>query len=118
MADPEFGAAQANELRLHLTEMLSNLPVEIIAGEKMIEVRPHGVNKGVVVPPLLAEMPPDTTIAALGNDPTDEDLFAALPPDAVTVHVGPGVSRAHIRVANVTAARHLLEAIAASPARA
>src|SRR5207249_4305393 len=33
MADPEFGAAQANELRLHLTEMLSNLPVEIVARE-------------------------------------------------------------------------------------
>src|SRR5439155_1435527 len=42
MADPEFGAAQANELRLHLTELLSNLPVEIVAGAKMIEVRPHG----------------------------------------------------------------------------
>jgi len=117
MADPEFGAAQANELRLHLTEMLSNLPVEIVAGDKMIEVRPHGVHKGVIVPVLLAEMPPDTAIAALGNDPTDEDLFAALPPDAVTVRVGPGVSRAQIRVASVTAARRLLEAIVASPAR-
>src|SRR5438093_1047308 len=117
MADPEFGAAQANELRLHLTEMLSNLPVEIVAGDKMIEVRPHGVHKGVIVPPLLAEMPPDTAIAALGNDPTDEDLFAALPPDAVTVHVGPVVSRAHVRIASVTAARRLLEAITASPAR-
>ena len=117
MADPEFGAAQANELRLHLTELLSNLPVEIVAGDKMIEVRPHGVHKGVIVPALRAEMPPDTTIAALGNDPTDEDLFAALPPDAVTVHVGPGVSRAHVRIASVTAARRLLEAITASPAR-
>ena len=117
MADPEFGAAQANELRLHLTELLSNLPVEILAGEKVIEVRSHGVHKGVIVPALLAEMPPGTTIAALGNDPTDEDLFAALPPDAVTVHVGRGVSRAQIRIANVTAARQLLEAIATSPAR-
>src|SRR5206468_2953748 len=56
MADPEFGAAQANELRLHLTELLSNLPVEIVPGDKMIEVRPHGVHKGVIVPALLAEM--------------------------------------------------------------
>ena len=117
MSDPEFGAAQANELRLHLTELLSNLPVEIVAGDKMIEVRPHGVHKGVIVPALRAEMPPDTTIAALGNDPTDEDLFAALPLDAVTVHIGPGVSRAHVRIASVTAARRLLEAITASPAR-
>ena len=117
MADPEFGAAQANELRLHLTELLSNLPVEIVAGEKTIEVRPHGVHKGVVVPALLAEKPPDTMIVALGNDPTDDDLFAALPPDAVTVHVGPGVSRARFRVAGVSAARRLLEAIAAPSPR-
>jgi len=113
MADPEFGAAQANELRLHLTELLSNLPVEIVAGDKMIEVRPHGVHKGIIVPALLAEMPPDTAIAALGNDPTDEDLFSALPPDAVTVHVGPAASRAQIRIASVTEARRLLAAIVA-----
>jgi len=115
MADPEFGAAQANELRLHLTELLSNLPVEIVAGDKVIEVRPHGVHKGVIVPALLAEMPPDTAIAALGNDPTDEDLFSALPPDAVTVHVGPAASRAQIRIASVTEARRLLAAIVAEP---
>ena len=81
----------------------------------MIEVRPHGVHKGVIVPALLAEMPPDTAIAALGNDPTDEDLFSALPPDAVTVHVGPAASRAQIRIASVTEARRLLAAIVAEP---
>ncbi len=112
MADPEFGATQANELRLHLTEVLSNLPVEIVGGDKVIEVRPHGVNKGVIVPPLLAEMPPGTAIGAMGNDPTDEDLFAALPPEAITVHVGTGGSRAQVRVPSVAAARRLLAAIA------
>ena len=116
MADPEFGAVQANELRLHLTELLSNLPVEIVAGDKMIEVRPHGIHKGIVAAPLVAEMPPDTTIAGLGNDPTDEDLFAALPPEAITIHVGPGPSRAQVRIANVTAARRLLAAIVAEAA--
>ncbi len=113
MADPEFGATQANELRLHLMELLSNLPVEVVAGSKVIEVRPHGVNKGAIVPPLLAEMPPGTAILALGNDPTDEDLFAALPPDAIAVHVGSQPTRAQIRVPNVAAARRLLTAIAA-----
>ena len=52
-ADPEYGAVQANELRLHLTEMLSNTPVEILPGEKVIEVRAHGVNKGRIVPAIV-----------------------------------------------------------------
>jgi trehalose 6-phosphate synthase/phosphatase len=111
MADPEFGAFQANELRLHLTEILSNVPVEILSGDKVIEIRPHGINKGVVVRVLAAIMPPGTTMVGLGDDRTDEDLFAALPPDAVVIHVGPGASGAGVRIADPAAARQLLTAL-------
>jgi trehalose 6-phosphate synthase/phosphatase len=47
-------------------------------------------------------------IAAFGDDRTDEDLFAALPPEAIAVHVGPQPSVAGLRVADVAAARQLL----------
>jgi trehalose 6-phosphate synthase/phosphatase len=111
MAEPEFAAVQAKELRVHLTELLSNSPVEILAGQKLIEVRPHGVHKGVIVPPLLDAVPPDTLIVALGDDRTDQDLFEALPPQAVTVHIGSAPSRAAIRLASVRDARRLLWAL-------
>jgi len=39
-----------------------------------------------------------------------------LPPEAITIHVGPGPSRAQVRIANVTAARRLLAAIVAEAA--
>jgi trehalose 6-phosphate synthase/phosphatase len=111
MADPEFGSVQANELRLHLAEMLSNLPVEILPGDKVIEVRLHGVNKGTVVQRVLEDAPHGATVFAMGDDRTDEDLFAALPEGAIAVWVGAAPSRAPLRVASVAAARHLLAGI-------
>ena len=55
MADQEAGARRANELRLHLSQLLSNQPVEILAGHKVLEIRPHGIHKGRIVPPLSPE---------------------------------------------------------------
>jgi trehalose 6-phosphate synthase/phosphatase len=110
-ADPEYGAQQANELRSHLQEVLSNAAVEILAGDKVIEVRPHGVHKGSVVPRILAQHP-GAFLLAIGDDQTDEDLFAALPPGAASVGVGTRESRADYRLADVAAVRALLAAIA------
>jgi len=110
MADPEFGSIQAKELRLHLSNLLSNLPVEVIQGHKVVEVRMHGVNKGAVVGPLLAQGSYDAVLA-LGDDATDEDMFAALPAEAIAVHVGPGESRAPFRIADPHSTRALLKAL-------
>jgi trehalose 6-phosphate synthase/phosphatase len=107
-ADPEFGAAQARDLLLHLATLLSNAPAEVLTGDRVVEIRPQGVNKGQVVPAVLARAPRGTLVAALGDDRTDEDLLAALPPGAISVHVGPAPSRAELRVRNVTEARLLL----------
>jgi trehalose 6-phosphate synthase/phosphatase len=114
MADPEFGAAQANELRVHLAQVLSNEPVEVLQGHKVIEVRPHGVNKGTILRPVLAASP-GATILAIGDDVTDEDLFAALPPDAIAVRVGGGVTRAQFRLAGVEQVHELLRALVLPP---
>jgi trehalose 6-phosphate synthase/phosphatase len=108
MADREAGARRANELRLHLTQLLSNQPVEILAGHKVIEIRPYGIHKGRIVPPLPPERLATTTVLAIGDDRTDEDLFEALPPDAITVRVGPGPTQARFRLDGVPAVRTLL----------
>jgi trehalose 6-phosphate synthase/phosphatase len=115
MAEPEFGTVQANELRLHLTELLSNAPVEILSGEKVIEVRPHGVNKGTIVTALVAALPAMAQVVAMGDDTTDEDMFAALPPNGIAIHVGPRPSRAAIRLGGVADARRLLAALCDAP---
>ena len=48
---------------------------------------------------------------AIGDDRTDEDLFVALPPDAIAIHVGCGPSVAAYRVEDVQAVRRLLQAV-------
>jgi trehalose 6-phosphate synthase/phosphatase len=93
MADQETGARRANELRLHLNQVLSNQPVEILAGNRVIEIRPYGVHKGRIVPILTPDRQAATAIVAIGDDRTDEDLFNVLPPEAITIRVGPGTQR-------------------------
>lgn len=108
MADQEYGALQANELRIHLTSLLANAPVEVLSGDKVIELRPFGANKGHVARELLQEISPEIA-AAFGDDKTDEDLFAALPTPGLSFHVGPAPSRAKIRLRNVREVRLLLK---------
>jgi trehalose 6-phosphate synthase/phosphatase len=114
LADLEIGARRANELRLHLNQVLSNQPVEILAGNRVLEIRPHGIHKGRIVPPLPPERLARTTVLAIGDDRTDEDLFAALPPEAITVRVGPGATRARFRLESVAAVRALLQSLVES----
>jgi trehalose 6-phosphate synthase/phosphatase len=115
MVDPEVGTRRTNELRLHLKQLLSNQPVEILAGNKVIEIRPYGINKSKIIPVLSPTQAASTTILAAGDDRTDEDLFAALPSRAISVRVGPGITRAHYRLENVSALRTLLESLIKSP---
>jgi trehalose 6-phosphate synthase/phosphatase len=107
-ADPEFGARQANELRLHLAELLSNVSAEVIWGNHVIEVRPFGLHKGVVVPDVLERAEQGTLVLALGDDRTDEDLFSVLPKESVTLHVGPRASIAGLRIEGPEQARAFL----------
>jgi trehalose 6-phosphate synthase/phosphatase len=111
MADQETGPRRANELRLHLNQLLSNQPVEILAGNRVVEIRPYGIHKGRIIPPLPPERLARTTVLAIGDDRTDEDLFAALPPEAITIKVGPGPTRARFHLEGVPAVRALLRTL-------
>jgi trehalose 6-phosphate synthase/phosphatase len=111
-AEPEFGRAQAKELSLHLQTLLGNVPVEILPGDMVLEIRPHGIHKGRAVSQVLARSTPDTLLLAVGDDRTDEDLFAALPDGSIAVHVGPSPSRAPLRIRDVAQARALLAQLA------
>jgi trehalose 6-phosphate synthase/phosphatase len=116
-ADPEYGTAQANELKLHLTSLLANTPVQVTTGDKVVEVRPHAFHKGRVVAPIMAAAPAGAVALAIGDDRTDQDLFAALPADAVAIHVGPLAPPGPMRLDDVRAVRELLVAIGAVRAR-
>ncbi|HEY8375076.1 MAG TPA: trehalose-phosphatase, partial [Nannocystis sp.] len=108
-AEREQGAHQARELRLHLRELLVGTPLEVLGGDKVVEIRPRGVHKGLVLRETLL---PDDLVIAIGDDRTDEDLFVTAPEGALTAKVGPGPSAARFRVPDVAAVRAILRALA------
>ncbi|MBI5289316.1 MAG: bifunctional alpha,alpha-trehalose-phosphate synthase (UDP-forming)/trehalose-phosphatase [Chloroflexi bacterium] len=109
--DNDFGEQQAKELRLLLAELLSNEPMQVISGAKVVEVRPMGVNKGTVAPLLLADAGTAARVVAIGDDRTDEDLFMALPPSALCMRVGDGPSVATYRLADPQEVRTFLRGL-------
>jgi trehalose 6-phosphate synthase/phosphatase len=106
-----FGEAQARELRVALSRATVNQPIEIIEGKKVLEVRPRGASKGTIVQRLLSHDPPPTQILAVGDDRTDEEMFAALPSSAITMHVGSGTTFAKYRLRDSAAVRSFLSAL-------
>jgi trehalose 6-phosphate synthase/phosphatase len=116
LSDPEFGKWQARELLLQLEEGLSNLPVDILQGHKVIEVRAQGVNKGVFVKKLLVgyDIQPDF-ILCIGDDQTDEQMFQALPSEAWTCRVGKSHTSARYFISSPKQVRGLLQELLNRP---
>ena len=115
-AQREFGARQAHELRMLLGDALSNQPLEVLEGKKVIEVRFRGISKAVLAHENASDRAHRLTIA-FGDDRTDEDLFRALPDTSITVAVGPALASARYRVTDYREVRQLLRLLA-SPAAA
>jgi trehalose 6-phosphate synthase/phosphatase len=113
-AQREFGARQAHELRMLLGDALSNQPLEVIEGRKVIEVRLRGVSKALVAQRVHAEAIADCFVAAIGDDRTDEDLFRALPRSSATVAVGDRPSCARFRVTDHREVRRILRNLVAA----
>jgi trehalose 6-phosphate synthase/phosphatase len=107
-ADPELGEQRAKELVDEITQFTANLDIHVLEGKKVVEVRAAGVNKGAMAAELVHRLEPDF-ILAIGDDQTDEDLFLALPPAAVSVHVGSPLSNARYCVSAHSDVRRLLE---------
>ena len=74
--------------------------VTVTHGHEVIEIRPTDANKGRTVCALLAAYAPGALPVYIGDDRTDEDAFACLPPESITIRVGASVpSRARFRLA-------------------
>lgn len=107
-ADAGLGALRARELLSHLSFMTSNTGLQVLEIDKVLEIKPADLHKGTAVARWLHAERPDF-ILALGDDRTDEDTYAALPPSAYTVRVGRAPrSLARYSVPSPTEVRQLL----------
>jgi trehalose 6-phosphate synthase/phosphatase len=109
-ADGEAGGRAADELRAELAETLESTGASAVPGARIVEVRAAALHKGLVVNDVQADAD-GARLLIVGDDTTDEDMFAAAPPDAITVKVGPGDTRARFRLAGPDQVRVMLGAI-------
>jgi trehalose 6-phosphate synthase/phosphatase len=110
-SDPELGPNRAIELKDELNSLVSNLNLEILEGNKVIEIKNRGINKGRAALRLLGNTP-SGKILAMGDDWTDEFLFAALPETAFTIKVGMSKTMATYKVEDYWQVREMLKRIA------
>jgi len=90
--DEEFAELRINELKDDLHEILKNeSKLEVLEGNKVLEIKSMLYNKGSVAAELLCKHPYTFTLA-IGDDKTDEDLFKAMPDNAFTIKVGTSLS--------------------------
>lgn len=97
---PELAYVRNSGLRHDLNSMLSGTEVGVFNGNKVIEVKPLGVNKGTAANELSIESAADF-ILCMGDDRTDEDMFEALGDTACSVKVGPGDTYAQFQLLSV-----------------
>jgi trehalose 6-phosphate synthase/phosphatase len=93
MSDPDMASTLAKELIDGLVNFTANIDLQVVRGNKVVEVRNAGVDKGNAGLYLLKRCEPDF-ILAIGDDWTDEDLFKVLPERAHSIRVGLGRSYA------------------------
>jgi trehalose 6-phosphate synthase/phosphatase len=108
--DERLAADVAGELRASF----SAAPIDVIEGDKIVEVRLHGATKARAVENARRLAPKDALVVAVGDDRTDEDMFQALADDprGVAVHVGATKATcAPVRVPDVDAVRVLLRSL-------
>ncbi len=111
LVEPGVAGQHVADLRRELETRLAGRPLEVMEGHKLLEVRQTAVDKGTVVRDIVARAPQGSLFVAIGDDRTDEDMFAALPPDGVAIRVGAGDSSAPYRLASPMAVRALLGAL-------
>ncbi len=114
MTHPEFGEWLAAELVGVLEGMLSETEVNAVRGQKCVEIRPLWVHKGQVVEEMLSRYTNSDFRFAVGDDRTDEDMFATLDPEAWTVRVGKGDTGARFYLPNPASVRALLQLFASA----
>lgn len=105
---PDLGFSRSRELINNLNMLLQNTQLQVMDGNKVVEVRMTGIDKGVMARKLVQELNPDFVLC-IGDDTTDEDMFKALDEKAHTIKVSNGPTAAQFTVLSQQNVLPLLE---------
>jgi trehalose 6-phosphate synthase/phosphatase len=103
-----LGKLRAQELMADVKHFVSDQGLQLLQGDKVLEVKSMAVNKGKAARRWLDKTEYDFIIA-IGDDHTDEDTFKAMPEDAITIKVGKKVSAATYFLNSHVEVRQLLK---------
>jgi trehalose 6-phosphate synthase/phosphatase len=106
-ADPALAYVRTYELRDALVNLTENMDVGVFEGSRILEIRKHGINKGRAAEQLIGAAGRDFLLT-MGDDYTDEEMFAVMPETAYSIKVGPSISRARFNVDTVQDVRDIL----------
>jgi trehalose 6-phosphate synthase/phosphatase len=99
-ADPELGIARSVELKTVLSSLLPN-DLTLLDGNKVLELVPANINKGVVALDIFNSKDYDFVLVA-GDDVTDENMFMNLPSEVFKIKVGKKKTVADYFIRNYT----------------
>jgi len=102
-----LGDLRSRELTSHLKYMARDRHLQVLEGDKVVEIKNFEINKGIATTRWLRKFPSDFYLA-IGDDRTDEDTFRALPENAYSIKVGSQTSRARYKVDSVEDVRAFL----------
>jgi len=103
-----LGNLRVQELMADIKHFVSDRGLQMLQGEKVLEIKSLAVNKGRAARRWLEKESYDF-IMAIGDDHTDEDTFKAMPEDAITIKVGSTISAATYYLSSHEEVRKLLK---------
>jgi trehalose 6-phosphate synthase/phosphatase len=111
--EPELAFTREIALKQALDKLAVGSEIGIFEGHKIIEIKPRLITKGATAKQKLTEQDYDF-ILCIGDDYTDEEMFAALPNNAVTIKVGLASTCAKYHIKSVAHVKSLLAKLAAA----
>ncbi len=107
---PDLAAVRVREIKDTLLQITENLNLAVLDGNKVIEIKNPGINKGRAVLRWLSKRDWDFVLC-IGDDLTDEDMFSNLPPHAHSIKVGITLSHAKYSLDSVKEVLTFLEGL-------
>ncbi len=102
-----LGELRTRELNSHLNYLATNQNLQVLEGDKVVEIKSSEVNKGRAALYWIDRFK-NGFMCAIGDDWTDEDTFLVMPKDSYTIKVGSTQSAAKFSIGSYKEVRQLL----------
>lgn len=108
--DRELGQKRVREFRDMLSYLIQNQDLQVLEGNKVVEIKNAGVNKGKATAHWVQKRDWGFVLG-IGDDTTDEDIFNNLPEDGVSIKVGHERTAARYNLAGVPEVRKMFKGL-------